>query len=578
MSNLNSSTQATPRTFSPLKASSLLKEGADPLLARVLASRGLSSMSKLKGGLRDILHHSQLKDSDKAAKFLLEAIEGENHLIVVADYDCDGATACAVALRGLRAFGAKISFVVPDRMVHGYGLTPGVVELVLERFPDAYALITVDNGIASFEGVEAANSEGLKVLVTDHHLPVEGGLLPDAACIVNPVQPECGFPSKALAGVGVIWYILWSLQDLLRSKGHTISPEQRVSNLLPLVAVGTVADVVPLDENNRILVQAGLNRIREGKSFPGIDALAVVGFGNRTRIEELVTTDIAFGIGPRINAAGRLETMDVGIECLTTNDYEKAQELSRELNTINQQRKDIELGMVNEAVEQAQKLIESNTLSIVVHGDEWHQGVIGIVAGRIKEEHWRPTFVLSTDPVTGEIKGSGRSIPGFNLKDTLDQVHKAVPGVLLRFGGHAMAAGVTIAPGAAEQFKEALEAQTKKHIDRSILSEVIEHDGSLSVVQINEATYRTLSLAPWGQGFLEPSFKDEFEIKSAKLAGVSKDQLQLRLSREGIEFEAIKFRHVGPTPKGVVDIVYKLNLKYDKWGNASVTLLIDHIL
>ncbi len=566
------------RTYSPSVVMTLLRNGAAPLLARVLAGRGLDAMETLTGSLKGIFHHSQMLGAAEAARFLADGIEQGREFLVVADYDCDGATACAVALRGLRAMGAKVNFIVPDRMVHGYGLTPSVVDLAVERFPAAAVLVTVDNGVASHYGVERAVELGLEVLVTDHHLPAKNKPLPPARVIVDPSQPGCPFPTKATAGVGVIWYVLWALQDELKRRGvDPVVPGFKVSTLLPLVAVGSVADVVPLDDNNRILVQAGLDRIRAGQSFPGIEALATAGVANHTRVEDLVTTDIAFGIGPRINAAGRLETMDVGIECLTTDDPERATQLADELTTINQARKEIEHETVVQAVEQAEALVIEGTQTIAVHAPDWHAGVIGIVAGRIKEKRWRPTFVLTTDS-SGQVKGSGRSIPGFNLKDVLDQVDKANPGLMPKFGGHAMAAGVTLRVGGFEQFRDAFEAEAAKVLTPDILSQRIEHDGSLSGQELQPQTARVLRAAPWGQMFPEPSFCDTFTVVEAKVVGQRKDQLNLLLEREGVTLKATRFRHEGPVPRGSASLVYKLALHRDKRGDDELRLLIDHIL
>lgn len=567
------------RAYRAGTALSLVKQGASPLLARVLAGRNVESMDQLGRSLKFLHHHSLLMGAGAAAEFLADRIALKKKFLVVADYDCDGATACAVALRGMRGFGADINFIVPDRMVHGYGLTPSVVKLALERYPDADVLITVDNGVASHAGVEAAVAAGLEVLVTDHHLPSKEKPLPPASVVVDPSQVGCQFPSKALAGVGVIWYVLWALQDVFRARGwEPGTPGFKVSQLLPLVAVGTVADVVPLDENNRILVQIGLERIRAGQSYPGIEALATVGVINYTDVRELVTSHIAFGVGPRINAAGRLETMDVGIECLTTDDPVRAQALAEQLNNINTTRKDLEFGTVVEAVEQAEKLITEGTLTIAVHSDDWHAGVIGIVAGRIKERRYRPTFVLTTDAKTGEIKGSGRSIPGFNLKDALDQVDKACPGLMPKFGGHAMAAGVTLRPGGFQQFRDAFEAQAKLWLTDDILNQRIDHDGSLAGQEISIATAKALSGPTWGQMFPEPAFCDEFNVLTAKITGQRKDQLNMTLERDGIEFKATRFRHEGPVPTTRVRLVYKLSLSRTKKGDDELKLLIDHIL
>ncbi|MBK3779972.1 single-stranded-DNA-specific exonuclease RecJ [Paraburkholderia aspalathi] len=555
---------------------SLIREGVSPLLARVLAGRGIQSQGEIAGGLKHLIHHTQLKGSAEAAVFLADALAAHKRFLVVADYDCDGATACSVALRGLRALGAQVEYIVPDRMIHGYGLTPSVVELAYERFPDTDVLITVDNGVASHAGVEAARALGLDILVTDHHLPAKNKPLPAAHVIVDPSQPGCLFPSKALAGVGVIWYVLWALQDELRQRGLG-SASFKVSSLLPLVAVGTVADVVPLDRNNRILVQAGLERIRAGDCPPGITALATAGVINRTDPKELLTSHIAFGIGPRINAAGRLETMDIGIACLTTDDPARADELANQLDAINQERKEVENATVIEAVEQADALVIEGTRSIAAHSDDWHAGVIGIVAGRIKERRYRPTFVLTTDPATGQIKGSGRSIPGFNLKDALDQVDKACPGLMPKFGGHAMAAGVTLKPGGFDVFRDAFEVEAAATLTDDVLHQHLDVDGSLTGQELSVAVAKSLSGPPWGQMFPEPAFCDEFDVLEAKLTGPYKDQLNMVLFRDGVTLKATRFRHDGELPGTTVKLVYKLNLTRNKFGKDELKLLVDSV-
>lgn len=568
-----------PRRFSAVAAQSLTREGCEPLLAQVLASRGVTSLEQLWGGLSNIARHTELKGAAEAASFLADAIEGRRPMLVVADYDCDGATACAVALRGLRAFGAQIEFIVPDRMIHGYGLTPSVVDLAMTRYPQTQVLVTVDNGVASHAGVEHAVKQGLEVVVTDHHLPAKNKPLPPARVIVDPSQPGCSFPSKALAGVGVIWYVLWALQDELRNRGlEPLRAGFKVSHLLPLVAVGTVADVVPLDQNNRLLVQTGLELIRKGLSFPGVDALATAGRANRTNINQLITSDIAFGIGPRINAAGRLETMDVGIECLITDDHNHALELAERLDAINQERKEIEHETAVEAVRQAEALVVDGNLSIAVHSDAWHAGVIGIVAGRIKERRYRPTFVLTTDGASGQIKGSGRSIPGFNLKDVLDQVDKACPGLMPKFGGHAMAAGVTISAGGFEKFRDAFEAESRQVLTQEILEQTVEHDGSLTAQELCPKTAKALRTPPWGQTFPEPAFCDEFNVVSAKVGGAKKNTLKLELERDGVLLDATMFRFEGKVPVGAVTLVYKLQLGHNKYGKDELKLLIDHLV
>lgn len=585
-----------PRNFAATTAFSLTREGVPPLLARVLAGRGIEKLNDLGYALGNLIHHSQLMGAADAGRFLAERIERKTKFVVIADYDCDGATACAVAVRGLRAFGADVQFVVPDRMVHGYGLTPSVVELARERYPQVQALVTVDNGIASHGGVQAAVEHGLEVLVTDHHLPAKNKPLPPASVIVDPSQAGCMFPSKALAGVGVIWYVLWALQDEFKRRGWAPAKAGfKVSELLPLVAVGTIADVVPIDLNNRVLVHAGLTRIREGKSFPGIEALAAPAFPGqplrpeKVNLSRLVTSDIAFGIGPRINAAGRLETMDIGIECLTTDDPEQALALAQELAHINQTRKDIEHATAVEAVSQAEELIaeseakdgdsEGQRRTLCVHSPDWHAGVIGIVAGRIKERRYRPTFVLTSDAESGQLKGSGRSIPGFNLKDALDQVDKAHPGLMLKFGGHAMAAGVTLRPGGFELFREAFEEEAQITLKPEMLNQQVEHDGSLIGPQLTPATAKELRGPTWGQLFPEPTFCDVFRVIEAKVIGARKDQLSMVVERDGAELKAVRFRHEGPAPaEGTfVRLVYKLELKFDKYGNDTVSLLLDLI-
>jgi single-stranded-DNA-specific exonuclease len=565
------------RAFPASTALSLAREGCDPLLARILASRGIKDVDTLWGGLKNIHHHSELLGTGPAALFLADAIEAKRPMLVVADYDCDGATACSVALLGLRAFGASIEFIVPDRMIHGYGLTPSVVELALERFPQTQVLVTVDNGVASHPGVEYAVERGLDVVVTDHHLPSKIKPLPPARVVVDPAQPGCPFPSKALAGVGVIWYVLWALQDELRRRGMPIAPGFKVSQLLPLVAVGTVADVVPMDRNNRLLVQAGLELIRKEQCQPGIAALATAGPANRTRTAKLLTSDIAFGIGPRINAAGRLETMDVGIECLTTADVERAAELALRLDSINQERKEIEHETAAGAVIQADQLVIDGNVSIAVHSEEWHAGVIGIVAGRIKEKRYRPTFVLTTDASTGQLKGSGRSIPGINLKDVLDQVDKAVPGLLLKFGGHAMAAGVTLRAGGFEAFRDAFEEEVSAVLSEELMVQTIEHDGSLSGQELKPDTSLMLSTPPWGQMFPEPAFCDEFNVLSAKISGPKRNILKLHVERAGVELRATQFRFEGPVPTGRIELIYKLQVAYNKFGKPELKLLIDFL-
>ncbi|MBC7604086.1 MAG: DHH family phosphoesterase, partial [Ramlibacter sp.] len=434
------------RDIPPRAAWTLEQGGIHPLLARLYAARGVIGMDELDDGLGKLLPPSGMKGASEAGVLLADAIAKQHKLVIVADYDCDGATACAVAMRGLRLLGAQhVDYLVPDRVADGYGLTPPISERVKAMGADV--LITVDNGIASVAGVETANALGLKVLVTDHHLPA--AQLPDAAVIVNPNQPGCTFESKSIAGVGVMFYVLLALRAELRSRGvfTTERPEPKLDKLLPLVALGTVADVVKLDANNRRLVAQGLKRIRAGVLPCGIASL----FTAAARKPETASTfDFGFSLGPRINAAGRLADMTLGIECLVTDDAARADELARQLDGINRERREIESGMREQAMEIVDSMFDASEEpppAICVFDPDFHEGVVGIVAGRIKDKLHRPTFVFAASQAAGkehELKGSGRSIPGFHLRDALDLVGKRHPGVLLRFGGHAMAAGCTI--------------------------------------------------------------------------------------------------------------------------------------
>ncbi|MEO5933575.1 MAG: single-stranded-DNA-specific exonuclease RecJ, partial [Duganella sp.] len=419
----------------PYRESEMLRQGGiHPVLARLYAARGLTDIKDLSSELTAMIPPSGLLHIDAAAIFLADAIAAGKRMVIVADYDCDGATACAVALRGLRAMGANIDFIVPNRFEYGYGLTPEIVELTArEKRPDI--IITVDNGIASIDGVAEANRRGIEVVVTDHHLPAD--TLPAARVIVNPNQPECGFPSKHIAGVGVVFYVLLALRAELRKRGaYEDKPQPKLDNLLDLVALGTVADVVRLDPNNRILVAQGLKRMRAGRMHAGVAALfRVAGREPRTASP----FDLGFALGPRLNAAGRLEDMSLGIECLITDDEGRAWELAQRLNEINLKRREIEAEMQDTALLHLDAYEPANSSTICVFDESWHQGVIGIVASRLKEKFFRPTITFAPG-ADGWIKGSGRSIPGFHLRDALDLVYKKAPSLIDKFGGHAMAA------------------------------------------------------------------------------------------------------------------------------------------
>jgi single-stranded-DNA-specific exonuclease len=461
-------TKLVVRDADPALAQRLAAGGMLPPLARALAARGVAHADDTRLLLDGLAAPQNLSQVGAAATLLADAIEADAGMLIVADYDCDGATACAVALRGLRLLGAKVDYLVPNRFEYGYGLTPEIVELAAQRQPDL--LITVDNGIASVEGVARANALGMSVLITDHHLP--GAVLPAADCIVNPNQPGCGFPSKHLAGVGVMFYVLLALRSELRSRGRFDQATQpRLDALLDLVALGTVADVVRLDRNNRILVAQGLQRIRSGRLHAGIAALFQVA-AKDARIAR--ATDLGFAIGPRINAAGRLTDMTVGIECLTTDSYERALELARQLDSLNRDRREIESDMQLDALAALDETTIEARSTICLFDEHWHQGVVGLVASRIKEKYHRPTiaFARSGD---SELRGSGRSIEGVHLRDTLDLVTKQAPSLVRRFGGHAMAAGLTLPPEGYDGFVSAFEDATRASCDRSLFARTVAH-------------------------------------------------------------------------------------------------------
>ena len=453
----------------PVRLSEMLRQGGiHPVLARVYAARGLTDPRELETGLQALVPPGALRQIDAAAVYLADAIAAGKKMTIVADYDCDGATACATAIRGLTALGARVDYIVPNRFEYGYGLTPEIVELTArEKAPDI--IITVDNGIASIDGVAAAKARGIDVVVTDHHLP--GDALPDARVIVNPNQPECGFPSKHLAGVGVVFYVLLALRAELRRRGvFDAQTQPKLDNLLDLVALGTVADVVKLDTNNRILVAQGLKRMRAGRMHAGVAALFRVA-GREARCAS--PFDLGFALGPRLNAAGRLEDMALGIECLITDDEGRAWAIAQELNDINLKRREIEADMQGTALLHLDDFEPADASTIAVFDDGWHQGVIGIVASRLKEKFYRPTITFAPAG-DGWIKGSGRSIPGFHLRDALDLVSKKVPGLIDKFGGHAMAAGLSIRGDHFDTFAQAFEAVGRAWLTEAQLERVVE--------------------------------------------------------------------------------------------------------
>ncbi|MBI2772605.1 MAG: single-stranded-DNA-specific exonuclease RecJ [Burkholderiales bacterium] len=560
------------RDIPPRSVWVLEQAGVHPLLARLYASRGVLGTEELDDALSRLLPPSGMKGTGEAAVLLADAISASQKLCIVADYDCDGATACAVALRGLRLLGAKhVGYIVPDRVVDGYGLTSPIAQRVKDSGADI--LITVDNGIASVEGVATANALGLKVLVTDHHLP--GPQLPDAAVIVNPNQPGCGFESKSIAGVGVMFYVLLALRAELRKRGaFTAETQPKLDALLPLVALGTVADVVKLDANNRRLVAQGLRRVRAGALPAGLAAL----FTAAGRASAAATTfDFGFALGPRINAAGRLSDMTLGIECLLTDDAARGDELARTLDGINRERREIEGDMREQAMQIAESLFEEGEdppAAICVFDPDFHEGVVGIVASRLKDKLHRPSFVFAASQAPGkehELKGSGRSIPGFHLRDALDLVAKRHPGVLLRFGGHAMAAGCTIGEESLDQFEQAMALVAREWLDAPTLLRRLHTDGPLSPEYRRPELVDTLHREVWGQGFAPPMFSEEVEVVSQRLVG--EKHLALKLKHQGQPVDGIWFGHTEPLPARVT-IAFRLDA--DEWqGVRRVRFLVE---
>jgi len=551
----------------PSQEAELLRQGGvHPVLARLFAARGLNNPAELSSELAALIQPSGLLHIDRAAEFLADSIAAGKRMVIVADYDCDGATACATAIRGLRAMGANVDFIVPNRFEYGYGLTPEIVDLTSrEKSPDI--IITVDNGIASIEGVAEAKRRGIDVVVTDHHLP--GDSLPDARVIVNPNQPACGFPSKHLAGVGVVFYVLLALRAEMRRRGvFDAQTQPKLDSLLDLVALGTVADVVRLDTNNRILVAQGLKRMRAGRMHPGVAALfRVSGRAARTASP----FDLGFALGPRLNAAGRLEDMSLGIECLLTDDESRAWELAQQLNDINLKRREIEAEMQDAALLHLDDFQPADRTTICVYDDSWHQGVIGIVASRLKERFYRPTITFAPAG-DGMIKGSGRSIPGFHLRDALDLVSKRAPGVIDKFGGHAMAAGLSLRAEAFEHFCAAFEAIGQAWLTESQLERVVETDGPLEDGCYTTQFIELLDGQVWGQGFAPPVFCDEFRVLSQRIL---KDRhLKLMLEKKGVRYDAIWFGHTDALGERA-RVAFRLDAnEYN--GVTRVQLLVEH--
>ena len=550
----------------PQRARLMLEQaGIPPLLARLYAARGVQDAGDIDTQLKALLPPTAMKGIDNAARLMADAIQKRQSILIVADYDCDGATACAVGLRALRALGGQADYLVPNRFVTGYGLSPEVSRMAAERKPDL--LVTVDNGIASVAGVAEAKRLGMTVIVTDHHLP--GDELPAADAIVNPNQPGCPFPSKHIAGVGVMFYVMLATRAELRLRqAFTERPEPNLAELLDLVALGTIADVVTLDRNNRILVAQGLNRIRQQKLQPGLAALLQIA-GRETH--RASTFDLGFALGPRLNAAGRLADMSLGIECLTTDDMGRALNIAQELDAINHERRAIESEMQSEANLHLDSINPTEQASLTLFNPAWHQGVIGILAGRIKEKLHRPTIVFARGE-NGELKGSGRSIPGLHLRDALDLVAKQHPSMIKRFGGHAAAAGLTLMESDIQLFESSFEKIASQLLSPAQLTRTLETDGPLEEAYISLMPARLIRDAIWGQNFPPPLFSDEFEVIQQRL--LKDKHLKLTLRKGKTKYDAIRFNHAESAPERI-RAVFRLDI--NEWqGEARIQLLLEY--
>ncbi|MBN9421345.1 MAG: single-stranded-DNA-specific exonuclease RecJ [Candidatus Accumulibacter sp. 66-26] len=560
--------RVTTRPVPPRLQWQLEQQGLHPLLARIYAARGIQTRGELDYELKSLLPPAQLTNAQEAAVLLADALEAEAKILIVADYDCDGATACAVGVRALRSFGATVEYLVPNRFTYGYGLSPEIVDLAAQQGPDL--IVTVDNGIASLEGVARAQQLGIATLITDHHLP--GDALPEADCIVNPNQPGCDFPSKCIAGVGVMFYVMLALRAELRARGWFADgarPEPNLGALLDLVALGTVADVVKLDRNNRILVSQGLKRMRDGKLTPGIAALFRAAGRSPAQASAF---DMGFMLGPRLNAAGRLSDMSLGIECLITDDAGRAMNIAQELDALNRERREIEAGMQEQALVHLETLDVAEGAGVALFDADWHQGVVGILASRIKEKLHRPVFAFARGE-NGEIKGSGRSIPGLHLRDALDLVSKRAPGILKKFGGHAMAAGATLMEEDFARFRELFAQVADELLAPADLTRTLETDGGLESAYFSLDTARLLEAEVWGQGFPPPLFEDEFVVESQRI--LKEKHLKLRLRKGEQRLDAIQFNFSQP-PGDRIRAAYRLAIN-DYNGVQTTQLMIEHI-
>ncbi|MDO1509582.1 MULTISPECIES: single-stranded-DNA-specific exonuclease RecJ [unclassified Neisseria] len=560
------------RTINQSVCQTLIQAGTDPLLARLCAARDVASPAELDDKLSALLPYQTLTNCTEAAVRLADAVQRQENILIVADYDADGATACAVGIKGLSAMGASVDFLVPNRFEHGYGLTPELAELAATQ--KVKLLVTVDNGIASLAGVARAQELGLDVIITDHHLPAE--TVPDCI-IVNPNQCGCNFASKSLAGVGVIFYVLMALRAELRQRGWFRPSENPLSDginepnlaeLLDLVALGTVADVVPLDHNNRILVSQGLKRMRAGKMRPGIRALFEVARRDWRKAQPF---DMGFALGPRINAAGRLDDMSVGIACLLADNEAEAQSLAAQLNDLNIERREIEQSMLQDALNAFPDSLPDGQTTLVAYRDDFHQGVVGIVASRLKDRFYRPAIVFAPAD-NGEVRGSGRSIPGLHLRDALDLVSKRHPDMILKFGGHAMAAGLSIREEHIAAFQTAFEHTVRELIHADDLAQTYITDGSLPAADITLTQAQNLARQVWGQGFAPPSFTDEFAVIRQQAMGVNHKKVWLR--KEGHEFEAMFWRCTEEIPARIRTVYRPVA---NEWRNQiELQLYIDY--
>lgn len=557
------------RPINPQLQSALQAAGANPLIAQLYAARNVADSSELNTSLKQLIPYTQLTNCTAAASRLADVIAARQKILIIADYDADGATACSVAMKGLASMGAVVDFFVPNRFEHGYGLTPELANIAHAKGADL--IVTVDNGISSAEGVAHAKALGLDVIVTDHH--IAGSVVPDCI-IVNPNQRGCTFPSKSIAGVGVIFYVLIALRAELRARdyfsGCRAIAEPKLDELLDLVALGTVADVVPLDHNNRILVSQGLKRIRAGKMSHGIRALFQTA---RCSAQKAQPFDFGYKIAPRINAVGRLDDMSIGIACLLSGSLNEAESMASELNELNQTRQEIEQEMLTDILADCPSALPSEQTTLCVYRDSFHQGVVGIVASRLKEKFYRPVFVFAPDD-DGNYRGSGRSIAGVHLRDVLDAISKHAPEIIIKFGGHAMAAGLTLRSGSLKTFGDLFEDIVRSQVNEDTLSQTFLTDGSLKASDITLANAQLINAQIWGQGFPPPSFADTFQVVRQQSMGADKKHTKAWLAKEGQEFEAMFWRCEDTLPRDI-RVVYRPTV--NEWrGNTELQLYVDY--